>query len=133
MKETQYYDLHISGVGYFNRAREVAVRKNPSFLAVDITAIHGEANELQKTRFDCRVIGAEAQDILRLLMPHIEAGQKVLVGFRLGDLYAETFIYEKGEKAGQTGVSLKARLLQIIWVKVDGQPFEWPKDDKAAA
>lgn len=132
MKETQYYDLHITGMGYLNRAREVAVRKNPSFLAVDITAIHGEANELQKTRFDCRVMGAEAQDILRLLMPHIEAGQKVLVGFRLGDLYAETFIY-KGEKAGQTGVSLKARLLQIIWVKVDGQPFEWPKDDKAAA
>jgi aminopeptidase N len=54
-------------------------------------------------------------------MPEIEANKAVLVGFKLGDLYADTFTYTHGEKAGQPGVSLKARLLQIRWAKVDGE------------
>ena len=41
----------------------------------------------------------------------------VLVGFRLGDLYAETFQYTNGDKAGEIGVSLKARLLKIVWIR----------------
>ena len=48
---------------------------------------------------------------------------KVLIGFTLSDLYAESFTYKNGDKAGETGVSLKARLLSIAWAKVDGQPF----------
>ena len=68
-----------------------------------------------------RVAGKEAQDVLRRLMPDIEAERRVLVGFKLSDLYAETFIYHSGERAGQTGVSLKSRLLRIDWAKVDGE------------
>ena len=48
---------------------------------------------------------------------------KVLIGFTLSDLYAESFTFKNGDKAGETGVSLKARLLGIAWAKVDGQPF----------
>ena len=44
-----------------------------------------------------------------------------MVAFKLGDLYPEPFTYEKGAKAGTTGVSLKARLLRIDWVRVDGR------------
>jgi len=47
----------------------------------------------------------------------------VLVGFTLSDLYAEPFTFKNGEKAGETGVSLKARLLRLTWAKVDGEPF----------
>src|SRR5699024_1438209 len=46
--------------------------------------------------------------------------RKVLIGFRLGDLWTDTFTYAKGERAGETGVSLKARLLYIGFIKVDG-------------
>jgi hypothetical protein len=131
-----HFDLHINGIGYLNRAREVEVRgrgRNAQpFLAVDVTALRGEANDVQYTRFDCRVSGREAQDVIRKLMPAIQAGNKVLVGFRLGDLYAEPFQYKSGEKAGQTGVSLKARLLFIAWAKVEGQPV-YKAPDKAPA
>jgi hypothetical protein len=34
---------------------------------------------------------------------------------------AEAFTYKKGERAGETGISLKARLLRIGWAKIDGE------------
>ena len=118
----KFFDLHTSGIGYLNRPREVAVKRGEPFLAVDINAIHGSENDLQQTRFDCRVSGADAQLVVRHhLMPAVEADKKVLIGFKLGDLYVDTFVYQTGNKAGQTGVSLKARLLRILWAKVDGE------------
>jgi hypothetical protein len=36
----------------------------------------------------------------------------------------ETFVYAKGERQGKTGIGLKARLLKIAWVKVDGKTLE---------
>jgi len=55
------------------------------------------------------------------------------VGFKIGDLYAETFTYERGDRAGQTGISLKARLLRIGWAKVDGEPVTLPSADREQA
>lgn len=137
---TKFFDLHVTGIGYLNRAREVPVRRGEPFLAVDISALHGAADQVEYTRFDCRVSGEEAKKVVKAAMKHLQAERKVLVAFKLGDLYAETFTYGKGEKAGQTGVSLKARLLRIDWVKVDGEtvysapassdaPAQPPEDD----
>lgn len=120
-QDQKYFDLHISGIGYLNRVREVQVKRGQPFLAVDVSALHGDAEDVQYTRFDCRVSGSEAQEVIQLLLPEIQAKKKVLVSFKLGDLYTDTFVYEKGEKKGQTGVSLKARLLIIHWAKVDGK------------
>ena len=50
-----------------------------------------------------------------------EAERKVLIGFRLGDLWTDIFTYTKGKNEGKPGVSLKARLLFVSWIKVDGQ------------
>src|SRR3546814_19525372 len=44
-----------------------------------------------------------------------------MIGFRLGDLWTDTFTYSKGKRAGEQGVSLKARLLFVSWIKVDGK------------
>ncbi|MNH36765.1 hypothetical protein D3C79_975930 [compost metagenome] len=33
----------------------------------------------------------------------------------------DPFLYEKGERKGQPGASLKGRLIFIEWIKVDGQ------------
>jgi Protein of unknown function (DUF3577). len=119
--ENKYFDLHIDGIAYLNRARSVQVKRG-SFLAVDLSALRGEAAEVEYTRFDCRVSGSEAQQLVQEFMDQInDENRKVLVGFRAGDLYAETFTFSKGEKAGSTGVSLKARLLKIKWIKVDGE------------
>ncbi len=46
---------------------------------------------------------------------------KVLVGFLLNDLYGQPFVFQNGDKAGDAGVNLKARLLRIEWAKVDGK------------
>lgn len=129
----RYFDLHTTGVGYLNRARNVPVKKG-EFLAVDISALRGSADEVEYTRFDCRVSGKEAQAVVRQFKPEIDAKKKVLVGFKIGDLYADTFVYENGEKKGQTGVSLKAHLLLIAWAKVDGTTvYTSPRENPAAA
>ncbi|TVP80704.1 STY4534 family ICE replication protein [Thioalkalivibrio sp.] len=122
MTDKKYFDLHVTGIGYLGRAREVPVRRGEPFLALEINALHGAADQVEYTRFDCRVTGGEAQMLVRRFMPRInDRDAKVLVGFRLGDLYPDVFTYQTGEKAGQTGVSLKARLLKIHWIKVNGE------------
>jgi hypothetical protein len=121
--EPKYYDLHVTGLGFLRRVREVVPKNGEPFLSVSIAALHGQAGKARYTSFDCRVSGTEAQSMIRLLMPWITGEHKVLVGFRLSDLYAETFTYQKGDKQGQTGISLKGRLLKVFWVRVDGQPF----------
>ena len=132
-QENQFFDLHISGFGYLNRLRVVPVQRGKPFLAVDIAAIHGRSNNVQYTRFDCRVSGTEAQRIIEELKPIIkDESNKVLIGFKLGVLYVDPFTYQKGEKAGQPGVSLKTRLLRIEWVKVNGKVYNIKTDEKAA-
>ena len=122
MTDKKYFDLHVTGIGYLGRAREVPVRRGEPFLALEVNALHGAAERVEYTRFDCRVTGGEAQALVRRFMPRINDREaKVLVGFRLGDLYPDVFTYQNGAKAGQTGVSLKARLLKIHWIKVNGE------------
>lgn len=118
--ERSYFDLHITGVGYLNRIREVQPKKGDSFLACDIAALSGSTDDVSYTRFDVRVSGSDAQHLVRRCAEAVEDEKKVLIGFKLGDLYADTFTYSKGKRAGETGVSLKARLLFVSWIKVDG-------------
>ena len=130
--EQKYFDLHITGVGYLNRPREVPLKRG-TFLAVEIAALRGKADEVEYTRFDCRVSGTEAQNLIRQYKADVEAERKVLVGFKIGDLYPTTFVYDKGERKGQTGVSLKAHLLRITFVKVDGKlVYQAPRENGAA-
>jgi uncharacterized protein YheU (UPF0270 family) len=127
-----YFNLHIAGEGFLNRVREVSVqgkgRRAAPFLAVDISAPRGNK---EYARFDCRVSGNGAQDVIRGLMPDIEAEKKVFVRFNLGDLCGESFVYQQGAKAGQTGISLKARLLRVDSATVDGQPVHGEPEDRA--
>lgn len=129
-----YFDLHTTGIGYLNRARSVPVKKS-SFYAVDISALRGSNEDVEYTRFDCRVSGEEAERLVKEYMPSInDENQHVLVGFKIGDIYPETFVYGKGKKAGETGVSLKGRLLFIEWIKVDGRMvYKAPRKNNADA
>ena len=118
-----YFDLHTTGIGYLNRVREVTPKEGTPFLSVTIAALRGSVDNAQYTHFECRVSGRQAQEVVRQVQPAVEGKLKVLVGFTLSDLYAETFTFQNGDKAGETGISLKARLLRVSWAKVDGQPF----------
>jgi hypothetical protein len=129
--EKKYFDLHTVGIGYLNRAREVKVKRGQPFLAVSVGALDGASDNAVKAWFDVRVYGQEAQTVIRRLMPDIDAKKSVLIGFKIGDMYPDAFTYEKGEKAGQTGVSLKARLLRVAWAKVDGATvYVAPSEDE---
>ena len=119
----KYYDLHTTGLGYLNRVREVTPKEGKPFLAVSIAALRGSVDDVRYTHVECRVSGQQAQKLMRQLKPAVEGRLKVLVGFTLSDLFAEPFTFKSGDKAGETGVSLKARLLRSSWAKVDGQPF----------
>ena len=122
-ESSKYFDLHTSGIGYLNRIREVMPKEGTPFLSVTIAALRGSVDNAQYTHFECRVSGIQAQKVIRQVQPALEGKLKVLIGFTLSDLYADTFIFKSGEKSGETGVSLKARLLRVSWAKVDGQPF----------
>ncbi len=120
-ENTKYFDLHTTGIGYLNRVREVTPEEGTPFLAVTIAAIHGSVSDVQHNYFECGVYGEQAQNIVRELMPAVEGESKVLIGFTLSNLKADSFTFTKGDKAGQTGVNLKARLIRIAWAKIDGQ------------
>ena len=121
--DTKYFDLYTTGIGYLNRVREVTPKEGPPFCSVTIAALRGSVDDVHYTYFECRVSGQQAQKLVQQLKPAVEGKLKVLVGFTLSDLFAEAYIVKNGDKAGETGVSLKARLLRVGWAKVDGQPF----------
>ena len=130
-ENTKYFDLHTQGLGYLNRIRDVTPKEGAPFLSVTIAALRGSVDNVQYTHFECRVSGKQAQELVRKLKPAVEGSSKVLVGFTLSDLHAETFTFKNGDKAGETGISLKTRLLRIAWAKVDGQPFYTAQEDAA--
>jgi len=121
LNEKSYFDLHTSGIGYLNRIREVKPKKGEPFLACDIAALNGDSDKPSYVRFDTRVSGTEAQHLVRRCEDALKAEKKVLISFRLGDLWADIFTYSKGKRAGEQAVSFKARLLYIGWIKIDGK------------
>jgi hypothetical protein len=120
--EAKYFDLHTTGIGYLNRIREVTPKgkKSIPFMAVTIAALKGKSDDVEYQYIDCNVVGAEAEMLIRRCKEAVDNEKKVLVSFRIGDVWPDIFTYTKGDKAGQSGVSLKGRLLFISWIKVDG-------------
>ena len=121
-----FFNLHVEGVGYLNRVRTVRPKKGQAFVACTVSAMRGSVDDLGYTKFDCRVSGADAQQIVKMLEPEVAADKPVIIGFRIADIYPETFTYEKGERKGETGVCIKGRLLRIKFAKVNGESVELP-------
>lgn len=126
-EKSKFFNLDINGIGYLNRVREVTPDQGSPFLSVTIAALRGPVDNVQHTHFDCVVVGEAAKDLSRQLKLAVDGDLKVLVGFSLSDLQAETFTFKQGERAGDTGINLKSRLLRFQWIKVDGKPYDIPK------
>ena len=127
--DSKYFDLHVSGVARLARVRDVPVRRGPAFSAIDLHCLWGSKGDDgrdQSTKLDCRVSGAPAKLAIAHLRSAIEAGQSVIVGFSAGDPTTDIFEYRSGEKAGQTGAGIKARLLKVRWARVDGEVVDLP-------
>ncbi len=124
---SNYINLTTEGIGYLSRVRVVTPKRSKEgFLACTVNAMHGNKDEkdgIQYVKFDVRVSGAKAIEVVekQLMAAANNKDDKVLVSFKIGDFYIDTFTYEKGEKAGQTGTCLKGRLLRVNWAKVNGE------------
>jgi Protein of unknown function (DUF3577) len=122
-----YYNLLTDGLGYVNDIRTVRPKRGDSFLACRIAAIYGPSDDVEYCRFDVKVTGTDAQHLIRRCENAVKAQRKVLICFRLGDLWVDQFTYPENcrnpEKAGQPGVSLKARLLFISRIMIDKTLF----------
>lgn len=121
--DTKYFDLFTRGLGYLNRVEAVIPDESMPFLTVALSALRGSAEQALYTRFECRVVGKRAQAVVCALKPAVDRDAKVLIGFTLSDLYAQAFMFKQGERAGDPGAVLKARLLKIAWAKIDGETF----------
>lgn len=129
--ENEYFDLHTTGVGYVNRIREVKPKKGNAFWACQIAALRGSKSAVEYSYFDCRVSGAEAAKVIKRLEKANQEDKQILVGFKLGDQYSETFVYQSGQKKGEIGICTKAHLLFIGWVKIDGETvYSAPKKEE---
>ncbi|MDR2452363.1 MAG: DUF3577 domain-containing protein [Candidatus Accumulibacter sp.] len=120
-KEKSHFDLHVIGIGYLHRIREVTPEKGNPYLACDVSALNGPKNKVSYVRFDCIVSGKDAQHLVKRCMPSDKAKAKILIGFKLGDLWTDIYTRTKGDNAGKPAVALKARLLFISWIKIDSK------------
>jgi len=128
---SSFFNLHVDGIGYLNRVRTVKPKNGQEFLACTVAALRGSDRDVSYTKFDCRVSGADAQAIVRRLESDVAAERTVIIGFRTADIYPELFTFEKGDRKGQPGVSIKGRLLRIKFVKVNGEPIDVPQPARA--
>lgn len=125
--QSSFFNLHVEGVGYLNRVRTVKPKKGQEFLACNVAAMRGSTADLSYTKFDCKVSGAEAQKIVKLLESDVAAEKTVIIGFKIADIYPEIFTFEKGDRKGQPGVSIKGRLLRVKFAKVNGEVVDLPE------
>ena len=125
--QSSFFNLHVEGVGYLNRVRTIKPKKGQEFLACTVAALRGSDSDVSYTKFDCRVSGADAQEVVKRLEADVTAEKAVIIGFRIADIYPEMFTFEKGERKGQTGVALKGRLLRIKFAKVNGESIDVPQ------
>jgi len=131
-QSSSFFNLHVEGVGYLNRVRTVKPKKGQEFLACTVSAMRGSTDDIGYTRFDCKVSGAEAQKIVKRLESDVAAEKTVIIGFKIADIYPELFTFEKGEKKGQAGVSIKGRLLRVKFAKVNGEPLDLPQPARSS-
>lgn len=123
--QANFINLTTEGIGYLSRVRRVTPKRSKdSFLAATVNAMHGDKDkDIQYVKFDVRVSGSKAIEVVetQLMEAANDKDKKVLISFKIGDFFIDTFTYEKGDKAGQTGSCLKGRLLRVNWAKVNGE------------
>ena len=107
-----YFDLHTSGIGFLQRAREVHVEDADPYLSVTVAALVGPKADPVYRYFDVRVSGAEAQELVSKYIGVDDPKRRPLVRFRIGDSWPDAYIRPRGERKGEVAASLKGRLLK---------------------
>ncbi len=133
--QKEYFNLHTTGVGYINRMRIVTPKKGDKFLAADIAAIRGNADDVDYTYFSTRFNG-KAKTVIEDNLNAIKASNasddgRVLISFIIADIYPQAFIYNKGKKQGEAGCNIYGRVIGIKSLKIDANVvYTTPKRNK---
>ena len=120
---SNFINLHTSGIGYIRRVRNVAVRKGGAFYAASISAMFGEKgvkDGVQYVPYDVKAVSEQAEQVLQLIQADAnDQNKRVMVRFNIGDAYIDSFKHQSGARAGETGLTMKGRLLFVThaWVK----------------
>lgn len=131
--QNTFFNLHTSGIGYLNNIREVTSKKGSPYISCNISALKGDSSSPEYTFFNVNVAGEQNEKLIKRCISAVESNKKVLISFTLGDLWAESFVYDKDSKyhkKGDIGVMLKARLIRIKSISIDGKKVyqEEPKE-----
>lgn len=140
--QREFFNLHTNGIGYLNRIRWVETkgrgRRSEPFLACSIAALRGSSDDVQYTYFDLRVSGQDAIELVQSLQEEVNQNRKVLVSFRIADIYPHSYERKVRDAQGrptnemEQAALIKGRLILINSVKVDGQlVYTRPEADPA--
>ena len=122
--KTVYFDLHATGAGYINRAREVSPENGDAFFACDISAMRGNTDKgVKYTKFSVRVVGSKAKEVFaQYLKAMRQKDAKVIASFVIGDIQPTSYSYvDKGSKETKTGCAIDGRLIAIKSLKINGE------------
>lgn len=123
-QQSAFFNLHTTGIGYLSNIREVQPKKGNAFLSCNISALTGDVSEPEYRFFNVNVAGEQNEKLIRRCQQAVNAKKKVLISFTLGDLWTDHFVYDKDtqyHKKGDIGVTLKARLINIKSITIDGE------------
>jgi len=120
---SEYYDIIVRACGFMNHVRSVEVEAGEPLLTCTLAALRGVKGErATPTYFQVKVVGQEARQVLLRFRDVInDRSRQVFASVKLSDLYVQPFIYQQGERQGESGQALKTRLLVIDSLAIDGQ------------
>lgn len=116
-KSKDYFNLTINGLGYLSNVRQVNAQSG-TFISCVINALSGPSVSPSYVRFDVTVAGKEASSLINRCQKAVDEDKKVLIGFVLSNPSTDIFQLKNGEHAGESRVSLKARLIKVDWIKI---------------
>lgn len=119
---SSYINLHTTGIGFLNRIREVPASKRSKFWSCDVAAMHGSQDEgINYVNFQVNSANEEVDRLLSQAKIDSDDGKKIKAAFKIGDLYTEAFILNRGANAGKPSAVIKGRLLLITHLWVDNE------------
>ncbi|GFE79180.1 hypothetical protein GCM10011487_11800 [Steroidobacter agaridevorans] len=118
---SKYCNLLTTGEGLVVDIHTERTRWGQSLLACHIKALHGLRDKAEYLDYDARVVGKQAERLIRKAQNAVNAGCDVLIAFKAGVRWLSIIKYDDDHpRAGEIDIVQKARLLFVHWMDVDG-------------
>ncbi|HFJ0421585.1 TPA: DUF3577 domain-containing protein [Pseudomonas aeruginosa] len=135
LEQIEQHELITWGIGYLSQPKD-AMKDGAPHLSCSIAALTGPVDiplgqQREYRYFHTVVTGEQAQTLVRRYTQAVNANRKVLIAFKLNDMWADPYIRTSGEKIGQAAATLESELTHINLVKVDGEQV-YPESNASA-